>query len=92
MILADDYNRLTNVFWIDTRSRLLYNCFGDAVIFDTMNAPKRYQVPFAPFTGVGNHDQMILFGCALFLDESELSFTWLFAKWKASCFNNDRSR
>lgn len=80
-IQLDDDNRMTNVFWADARSRAAYNYFGDSVIFDTMYRPNQYQVPFAPFTGVNNHGQMVLFGCALLLDESESSFTWLFKTW-----------
>lgn len=80
-IQLDDDNRMTNVFWADARSRAAYNHFGDSVIFDTMYRPNQYQVPFSPFTGVNNHGQMVLFGCALLLDESESSFTWLFKTW-----------
>lgn len=87
-IQLDDDNRMTNVFWADARSRAAYNYFGDAVIFDTIYRPNQYQVPFAPFTGVNNHGQMVLFGCALLLDESESSFTWLFKTWLSAM--NDR--
>ncbi|KAL6129568.1 hypothetical protein ACLB2K_072918 [Fragaria x ananassa] len=87
-IQLDDENRMTNVFWTDARSRTAYNYFGDAVIFDTMYRPNQYQVPFAPFTGVNHHGQMVLFGCALLLDESESSFTWLFKTWLSAM--NDR--
>lgn len=77
----DDDNRMKNVFWADARSRTAYSHFGDAVIFDTMYRPNQFQVPFAPFTGVNNHGQMVLFGCALLLDESEASFAWVFKTW-----------
>ncbi|KAB2033469.1 hypothetical protein ES319_D04G020100v1 [Gossypium barbadense] len=80
-IQLDDDNRMTNVFWADARSRAAYNYFGDAVTFDTMYRPNQYQIPFAPFTGINHHGQMVLFGCALLLDESESSFTWLFRTW-----------
>lgn len=80
-IQLDDDNRMTNVFWADARSRTAYNHFGDAVIFDTMYRPNQYQVPFAPFTGINHHGQIVLFGCALLLDESESSFSWLFKTW-----------
>ncbi|GAB4855217.1 hypothetical protein Ancab_039754 [Ancistrocladus abbreviatus] len=86
-IQLDDDNRMTNVFWADARSRSAYSHFGDAVIFDTMYRPNQYQVPFAPFTGVNHHGQMVLFGCALILDESESSFVWLFKTW-LSAMNN----
>ncbi|KAJ4970078.1 hypothetical protein NE237_003177 [Protea cynaroides] len=80
-IQLDDNNRMTNVFWADARSRTAYSHFGDAVTFDTMYRPNQYRVPFAPFTGVNHHGQMVLFGCALLLDESEASFVWLFRTW-----------
>lgn len=87
-IQLDDDNRMTNVFWADARSRTAYSYFGDAVIFDTMYRPNQFQVPFAPFTGINHHGQMVLFGCALLLDESESSFTWLFKTWLSAM--NDR--
>ena len=87
-IQLDDENRMTNAFWADARSRTAYNYFGDAVIFDTFYRPNQYQVPFAPFTGINHHGQMVLFGCALLLDESESSFTWLFRTWLSAM--NDR--
>lgn len=86
-IQLDDENRMSNVFWADARSRMEYNHFGDAIIFDTMYRPNQYQVPFAPFTGVNHHGQMVLFGCTLILDESESSFTWIF-KTFLSAMNN----
>lgn len=86
-IQLDDENRMTNAFWADARSRIAYSHFGDAVIFDTMYRPNQFQVPFAPFTGVNHHGQMVLFGCGLLLDESESSFTWLFRTWLSSMNN-----
>lgn len=86
-IQLDDDNRLCNIFWADARSRTAYSHFGDAVTFDTMYRPNQFLVPFAPFTGVNNHGQLVLFGCALVLDESEASFVWLFNTW-LSAMNN----
>lgn len=86
-IQLDDENHMTNVFWADARSRNAYSHFGDAVIFDTMYRPNQFFVPFAPFTGVNHHGQMVLFGCALLMDESESSFSWLFKTW-LSAMNN----
>ncbi|XP_071686542.1 protein FAR1-RELATED SEQUENCE 3-like [Rutidosis leptorrhynchoides] len=83
-IQLDDDNRMANVFWADARSRTAYTHFGDAVIFDTMYRVKNYKVPFAPFTGINHHGQTILFGCALLLDESECTFTWLFKTFLAA--------
>ncbi|KAF8396303.1 hypothetical protein HHK36_017918 [Tetracentron sinense] len=83
-IQLDDDNHMTNVFWADARSRTAYSHFGDAVTFDTTYRPNQYRVPFAPITGVNHHGQMVLFGCALLLDESESSFIWLFKTWLAA--------
>ncbi|KAI9194739.1 hypothetical protein LWI28_008819 [Acer negundo] len=77
-IQLDDDNRMANVFWADARSRTAYSHFGDAVTLDTMYRVYQYKVPFTPFTGINHHGQMILFGCALLLDDSEASFVWLF--------------
>lgn len=77
-IQLDEDTRMTNVFWADARSRTAYSHFGDAVTLDTTYRVNQYRVPFAPFTGVNHHGQTVLFGCALLLDESEASFTWLF--------------
>ncbi|TKY57066.1 FAR1-RELATED SEQUENCE 3 [Spatholobus suberectus] len=77
-IQLDENNHMSNVFWADARSRAAYSHFGDAVTLDTTYRINQYRVPFAPFTGVNHHGQMILFGCALLLDDSEASFVWLF--------------
>ncbi|KAI4308314.1 hypothetical protein L6164_031400 [Bauhinia variegata] len=76
-IQLDEDGRMSNVFWADARSRTAYSHFGDTVTLDTTFRVNQYIVPYAPFTGVNHHGQMILFGCALLLDDSEASFLWL---------------
>ncbi|CAN0923251.1 Protein FAR1-RELATED SEQUENCE 3 [Linum grandiflorum] len=73
----DEDNRMTNVFWADARSRIAYSHFGDAISFDSKYKVNLYKVPFVPFTGVNHHGQLILFGCAILLDDSEASYVWL---------------
>ncbi|KAL6567684.1 hypothetical protein OROGR_001352 [Orobanche gracilis] len=80
-IQCDEDSRMVNFFWVDARSRLAYQQFGDAITFDTTYKTNKYSMPFAPFTGLNNHYQSILFGCALLQDETEASFTWLFETW-----------
>ncbi|KAG5064535.1 hypothetical protein AAZX31_02G256700 [Glycine max] len=87
-IQLDEDNHMSNVFWADARSRTSYSHFGDAVTLDTTYRINQYGVPFAPFTGVNHHGQMILFGCALLLDDSEASFVWLFKTFLTAM--NDR--
>lgn len=80
-IQVDDEDRLSSVFWVDTRSRIAYNCFSDVVAFDTTYQVNQYKMPFAPFTGINHHKQSVLFGCALLADETESTFIWLFTTW-----------
>ncbi|TYI70658.1 hypothetical protein E1A91_D08G237100v1 [Gossypium mustelinum] len=87
-IQLDEDNRMANVFWADARSRTAYMHFGDAVKLDTSYRVNQYRVPFAPFTGLNHHGQMILFGCALLFDDSEASFVWLFKTFLTAM--NDR--
>lgn len=77
-IQCDDDARMKSFFWVDARSRLAYKSFGDVVTFDTTCKTDKYNMPFAPFTGLNHHLQSILFGCALLQDETEASFRWLF--------------
>jgi hypothetical protein len=77
-IQCDEESRMINFFWVDVRSRLAYQQFGDVITFDTTYKTNKYSMPFAPFVGLNNHYQSILFGCALLQDESESSFVWLF--------------
>lgn len=83
----DDDNRLRNVFWADGRCRAAYMEFGDVISFDTTYVSNRYKFPFAPFVGVNNHGQSILFGCALLGGEEIANFVWLFRTWLA-CMSN----
>lgn len=80
-IQVDEEDRLSSVFWVETRSRIAYSCFSDVVAFDTTYQVNQYKMPFAPFTGVNHHKQSVLFGCALLADETESTFIWLFATW-----------
>ncbi|CAL0320814.1 unnamed protein product [Lupinus luteus] len=80
-IQFDDDGRMVNFFWVDARSRLAYQTFGDVITFDTTYKTNKYIMPFAPLTGLNHHLQSTLFGCALFQDEYEISFIWLFETW-----------
>ncbi|XP_050157451.1 protein FAR1-RELATED SEQUENCE 5-like [Malus sylvestris] len=80
-IQCDENGRATNFFWVDARSRMAYQYFGDVVTFDTTYRTNKYDMPFAPFTGVNHHWQSIQFGCALLQDETEVTFLWLFETW-----------
>ncbi|XP_035551012.1 protein FAR1-RELATED SEQUENCE 5-like [Juglans regia] len=80
-IMDLDDDRMRNVFWVDARSRGVYNYFGDVVTFDTAYLTNRYGMPFAPFMGVNHHGQSILLGAGLISSENTESFVWLFKTW-----------
>ena len=80
-VKACEDNRITCILWVDARSRLMYQHFGDVVTFDSTYRTNRYNMPFVPFTGVNHHYQSILFGFALLRDETEETFVWVLETW-----------
>lgn len=72
---ADD--QITNIFWADAKMIVDYSDFGDVVCFDSSYKFYKDSRPFAPFLGINNHMQMIIFGAALLYDESVESLKWL---------------
>ncbi|XP_054790042.1 protein FAR1-RELATED SEQUENCE 5-like [Prosopis cineraria] len=74
----DSSDQITNMFWADTKMVGDYCDFGDVVCFDCSYRFCRDSRPFAPFLGVNNHKQMVIFGAALLYDETVESFKWLF--------------
>jgi hypothetical protein len=81
-VQVDKACRVKNIFWSHAVSRLNYEFFGDVLVFDTTYKTNKYGMPFAPFVGVNNHFQSILFGCALLREETIKSFKWLFQTFK----------
>ncbi|XP_021746171.1 protein FAR-RED IMPAIRED RESPONSE 1-like [Chenopodium quinoa] len=79
--------RLKDVLWVDARSRVAYEDFGDAVCFDATYLTNEYELPFANFVGVNHHGQSLLLGCALVSHEDCDTFAWIFRQWLA-CMNN----
>ncbi|XP_059457607.1 protein FAR1-RELATED SEQUENCE 5-like [Corylus avellana] len=78
---VDENGCMGNCFWADARSRAAYQYFGDAVTFDASYLTNRYKMPFVPFTGVNHHHQSVMFGCALLVNETVESYTWLLKTW-----------
>jgi hypothetical protein len=83
-VQVDQEGRMTNFFFRDGKSRNDYDCFGDAVIFDTTYRTNKYSLICAPFVGVNHHWHNIVFGCAFLLDDSTASYTWLFRSFLES--------
>ncbi|XP_075483706.1 protein FAR1-RELATED SEQUENCE 5-like [Primulina tabacum] len=68
-------------FFILPISRMTNSVFGDIVVFHTTYNTNKYGMIFAPFVGVNNHHQTIVFGCGFLSDEKTESFVWLFNKF-----------
>lgn len=75
---VDIDDQICNIFWTDAKMRMDYEQFGDVVCFDTTYRTNRNCRPFAPFVGVNNHKETVIFGAALLYDETIESFSWLF--------------
>lgn len=58
-IRPDDFGCAQNIFWVDGRSCLAYQYFGDVFTFDTTYMTNQYSMPFAPFVGTGHHWQSV---------------------------------
>ncbi|XP_021719413.1 protein FAR-RED IMPAIRED RESPONSE 1-like [Chenopodium quinoa] len=83
----DDDGRLKDVMWVDARSRVTYEDFGDVVFFDATYLTNEYELPFVNFVGVNHHGQSILLGCALISREDCDTYRWIFEQW-VSCMGN----
>ncbi|XP_021763158.1 protein FAR-RED IMPAIRED RESPONSE 1-like [Chenopodium quinoa] len=70
----DEEGRLKDVLWVDARSRVAFEDFGDVVCFDATYLTNEYELPFANFVGVNHHRQSILLGCALVSHEDSDTF------------------
>nr|GEZ47290.1 protein FAR1-related sequence 11 [Tanacetum cinerariifolium] len=55
----------------------LVSKYGDVVVFDTTYKVNVYDMPCALFVGVNNHGKTVLFGSALFRNETLHTFRWL---------------
>ncbi|XP_074303036.1 protein FAR1-RELATED SEQUENCE 5-like [Silene latifolia] len=73
---TDESHILSRLFWCDSQSRQNYSLFGDAVSFDATYGTNKYNIMFAPFTGVDHHKKSVTFGAALLEHEDEESFKW----------------
>ncbi|XP_040995984.1 protein FAR1-RELATED SEQUENCE 5-like [Juglans microcarpa x Juglans regia] len=79
---VDNDGCMGSCFWTDARSRVAYQYFGDIVTFDATYLTNIYKMPFVSFSGVNHHHQTIMFGCALLVNETAESYTWLLRTWQ----------
>jgi hypothetical protein len=72
------HGKLVSIFWANATSRKNYSHFGDLVLFDATYSKNKYNMIFAPFTGVNHHMQSVFFGAAFIANEKIESYEWLF--------------
>ncbi|KAK6928460.1 MULE transposase domain, partial [Dillenia turbinata] len=75
---VDVDDQMANFLWIDLKMAVDYSDFGDVVCFDTMHTLNGDCRPFAYFSGVNHHKQMVILGAAFLYDETIESFKWIF--------------
>ncbi|XP_074314277.1 protein FAR1-RELATED SEQUENCE 5-like [Silene latifolia] len=77
-----DQNKcLFRVFWADAAARRNYTLYGEAVTFDLTYSTNKYDMIFAPFTGVDHHKKSVTFGASLMSRENDQNFKWIFTKF-----------
>ncbi|XP_074314205.1 protein FAR1-RELATED SEQUENCE 11-like [Silene latifolia] len=78
---TDADSALTRIFWTNVDSIRCYTLFGDSISFDPTYRMNKYNMKFAPFTGIDNHKKSITFGCVLLEHEDDESFIWAFQQF-----------
>ncbi|KAH9745342.1 protein FAR1-RELATED SEQUENCE [Citrus sinensis] len=86
---VDEENRLSNLFWADSISRLDYHHFGDVLAFDSTYKTNEYGKPLVMLVGVNNHYATCFFGCALLVDETVETYMWVLETF-LSAMNNKK--
>ena len=70
--------KITNIFWADSKMIMDYAHFGDVITFDTTFGTNKEYRPFGMFVGFNQFRETVVFGAALMYDEIFESFKWLF--------------
>ncbi|KAK1378786.1 hypothetical protein POM88_025530 [Heracleum sosnowskyi] len=76
---VDSDGHLTKLFWADAVGRRNFELYGDAVSFDATFDTNKYNMIFAPFTGVDKHDKCVTFAACLLSQESVTDYSWAFS-------------
>ena len=80
----DEDGKLCSLYWRDSMMKDDYLLYGDVVVFDTTYRTNKYGLICAPFVGVNNHWNNVMFGCAFIANESTESFVWLLTEFVES--------
>ncbi|XP_063941511.1 protein FAR1-RELATED SEQUENCE 5-like [Daucus carota subsp. sativus] len=75
---VDSAGHLIKLFWADAIGRRNFELYGDAMSFDATFDTNKYNMIFAPFTGVDKHDKCVTFACCLLSQKNVAHYTWAF--------------
>nr|XP_017228819.1 PREDICTED: protein FAR1-RELATED SEQUENCE 5-like [Daucus carota subsp. sativus] len=78
---VDAEGHLTMLFWADPVGRRNFEIYGDAVSFDATFDTNKYNMIFAPFTGVDKHDRCVTFAACLLSKEDICHYNWAFKQF-----------
>ena len=84
----DEESQLANLFWAYSTARMDYACFGDVLEFDITYRTNAYRKPLVMLVGVNHHHQIVVFGCALWMDESIATYEWVLETFLIVMMNN----
>ncbi|RLN34031.1 hypothetical protein C2845_PM03G28010 [Panicum miliaceum] len=78
----DEFDTVENLFWVDGAARKSYEIYSDCLSFDTTYMTNAYNMPCAPFIGIGRNGITIQLGCGFLRNEKTEAFVWLFGEFK----------
>ncbi|XLR43818.1 protein FAR1-RELATED SEQUENCE 5-like [Arachis hypogaea] len=78
---VDNNSVFRHLIWMDGKSRVDFEVFGDVMAFDATYKKNKYKFPLVVFSGVNHHLQTIVFGSAIVADEGEGTYIWLLQRF-----------
>ncbi|KAL4329183.1 hypothetical protein AHAS_Ahas13G0274600 [Arachis hypogaea] len=78
---VDNNGMFRHLIWMEGKSCVDFEVFGDVVAFDATYKKNKYKFPSVVFSGVNHHLQTIVFGNAIVADEGEGTYIWLLQRF-----------
>ena len=83
----DIYNHVDAMYWVHLIARLDHACFRDVLAFNTTYKKNAYKKPLVMLVGVNHYHQTMVFGCALLMDESLVTYEWVLETFLITMMN-----
>ncbi|RYR68376.1 hypothetical protein Ahy_A03g014874 [Arachis hypogaea] len=78
---VDNNGVFRHLIWMDGKSCVDFEVFGDVMAFDATYKKNKYKFLLVVFSGVNHHLQTIVFGSAIVADEGEETYIWLLQRF-----------